>query len=705
MNPEEETQQSEPAEEKTVASENKNANEVFQEKVKEAGNTAVNVLRQVTSQLQGAETREEQEQATAAFAKSIASGTHVLLEAPTGTGKSIAYLLPAVLSGEKIVVSTATKQLSEQIINKDVPFLKKALLETDSPVKHFTAGLLKGRDNYYCLYKEAESSRLDEQYDDGEVKSSKYDANKIAVEMRYLKTWAAKTETGDRAEAPEIISDKVWRQYSSNSTECIGKNVCPFGASCFAEYARDKAKDADIVVTNHAMVAHDMISEASTLGERNVYIVDEVHEFDRYVTDAWSATLAPSSIRDAAKTLKNVESQVDLPDDEFSVSLFLNKTADTLKKALDLVDAGRIEAPQGVLKQLLNDLRVRCSQASAAVGKKITDKKGKEDDKGDFIMARNKLDSIIEAVDLLMSETSQIVRWISESGSKENPVRQLQAAPLRIGPTLQSKLQEKSITMVGTSATVRVGGSFEIPLHNLGFDLVPNVKTFALKSPFDFKKQAMLFIPDGNFPAPVGADRKEHGEAVKAYSYELIKAMNGRAMVLTTTSYGVRDISEYLRKKLPNNNIIAQGDMPNSQLVEKYREDEHSVLVATMGLWHGLDVSGSTSSLVIIDKIPFRPMNDPLFEARREYADASGRDGFNDVFVADANVMLTQGLGRLIRRKTDKGVVAILDTRLIDKKYGRDMIASFPPISIFRDKDKVVAACERLASMYDNADS
>lgn len=672
----------------------------FQEKVKEAGNTAVNVLKQITEQLEDAESRPEQEQATTAFAKSIASGTHVLVEAPTGTGKTASYLIPAIISGEKIVVSTATKQLSEQIVNKDIPFIQKAIKETDSPVKHFTAGLLKGRDNYYCLYKEAESSRLDAQFDDGEVKSSKSDANKIAVEMRYLKAWADKTDTGDRAEAPDIVSDKVWRQFSSNSTECIGKNACPFGASCFAEYARDKAKDADIVVTNHAMVAHDMISETSTLGERSVYIIDEVHEFDKYVTDAWSATLAPSSIRDAAKTLKSVESQVDLPDDEFSVSLFLNKTADTLKKALDLVDAGRIDAPQGSLKQLLSDLRVRCSQASAAVGKKISDKKSKEDDKGDFIMARNKLDSLIEAVDLLMSETNQIVRWISESGNKDNPVRQLQAAPLRIGPTLQSKLQEKEVTMIGTSATIRVGGSFDIPKHNLGFDLVPNVKTFALNSPFDFKKQAMLYIPDDSFPAPVGQDRREHQEACKAVSFELIRALNGRAMVLTTTTFEVRDIAEYLRKKLPDNTILAQGDMPNSQLVEKYREDEHSVLVATMGLWHGLDVSGSTSSLVIITKIPFRPMNDPLFQARREYADEQGRDGFNDVFVADANVMLTQGVGRLIRRKTDKGVVAILDTRLIDKKYGREMINSFPPISVFRNRAKVVAALERLADLY-----
>lgn len=845
-----------------------NKNEEFQQKVKEAGELAALVTEQITAQLEGAEARPEQLQATSAFAKSIASGTHVLVEAPTGTGKalhvdtpiltsegwttmgqltvgqkvydenfeptvithaydimhnktcyevvfddgstiiadaehlwvtstramrsgisipsdaqeineysvtvltteaikqtihdehviptnffnknmhektvykivkvndtpsvpvrcitvdspshlflagetlipthnSVAYLIPAIVSGAKCIVSTATKQLSEQLINKDVPFLKKALQDTDSPVKHFNAALLKGRDNYYCLYKEAESSRLDSEYEEpgSSVKSSKTDANKIAVEMRYLKSWAAKTDTGDRAEAPESISDKVWRQYSSNSSECVGKNLCPFGSACYAEYAREKAKDADIVITNHAMVAHDMISETSTLGEREILIVDEIHEFDKYVTDAWGATLTISLIQDASRSLKKVEDMVGLPNDEFSVSLALNKIADTLKKALDAVDRGRIGTPQGSLKQLLSDLRVHASKASAAIGQKMGDKKGNDETKGDLMTVRKKLDNVIEAVDSLMTDSNEIVKWISETGNKENPIKQLQAAPLRIGPKLQAQLREKNMTMVGTSATIRVAGSFEIPMHNLGFDTVPNIKTFALPSPFDFKKQAMLFIPDSNFPAPVGQDRREHGEAVKAYSFELIKAMNGRAMVLTTTSYGVRDISEYLRKKLPNNTVLAQGDMPNSQLVERYRDDEHSVLVATMGLWHGLDVSGSTSSLVIIDKIPFRPMNDPLFEARREYADDQGRDGFNDVFVSDANVMLTQGLGRLIRRKSDKGVVAILDTRLIDKKYGREMIASFPPISVFRDKDKVVAACERLAQSYDKAEA
>lgn len=667
--------------------------EAYQQGIKDAGELAVKVLKEVTGKISNSEARPEQEQATSFFAKAIKSCNHVLVEAPTGTGKSLAYLVPAVVSGEKIVISTATKQLSEQIINKDVPFLKKALKESESPVTEFKAALLKGRDNYFCHYKEAESSKLDGQLD---VATSKSDNNKIAVEIRYLKAWADKTKTGDRAEAPDVVSDKIWRQYSSNSGECLGRNTCPFGSTCFAEIAKDNAKDADIVVTNHALVANDLISEQPNFSDRSVFIFDEIHELDNYFSNAWGATLTPNLLKDVAKNLKPVEDMIGLPVDEFSISVNFNKNADMLKKALELVESGLISTPEGALKHLLADLRVRGSEASTAIGKKMADKNANEDLKTSLVSVRKKLDNVIESVDMLMSDTPQIVKWISEVGDD----KQLSAAPLRVGPKLQSKLHDIGATMIGTSATITVAGSFAIPLHNLGLDQSPNVKTVALPSPFDFKQQSMMYIPDDSFPTPVGKDRKEHGEAVKAVSYELIKAMNGRALVLTTTSYGVRDISEYLRKKLPDFDILAQGDMPNSQLVEKFREDEHSVLVATMGLWHGLDIQGSTSSLLIIDKIPFKPLNDPLFQARREYADSQGRDGFMDIFVADANVMLTQGVGRLIRSKTDKGVVAILDNRLLNKGYGRQMLQSMPKMSIFRDKGKVVGALERLSAVY-----
>lgn len=665
---------------------------------------AVKVLKEVTAQLDGAETRIQQQIGTSKVAECIDQTRHLLLSAPTGSGKSLSYLIPSVLSGKKISISTATKQLSEQIVNKDVPFLKKALAESSSPVKNFSAALLKGRDNYFCYYKDAEGSRLDAQLGDSDpnIISGSGDSNKVAVEIRYLKAWSDKTKTGDRSEAPESISDKVWKQYSSNSSECIGKNACPFGSECFAELAREKARSADIVVTNHAVVAHDLISEQPILGERSVFIFDEVHELDKYFSDAWGTELSAAQIRDAAKTLKGLEAHIaDLPENEFAISLLMEKTASTLKEALGVVEAGLIEAPTGLLKQMLSDLRVHASMAAAALNKAYSDKKLNESYKNDITIANKKLTSIVESTDALMNDSREVVKWI-ESNDKEGINKSLKTAPLRIGPKLQDKLEEKDAIMIGTSATIKVGGSFTIPKHNLGFDSVPNFEYLDLPSPFDFKKQSMLYVPDDSFPAPVGADRKDHLEACKAVSYELIKALNGRAMVLTTTTYEVKEITEYLRKKFPKhaNKVFAQGDMPNAQLIERYRDDEHSILVATMGFWHGVDIAGTTNSLIIITKIPFRPMNDPLFQARREYADEIGRDGFMDVFVAEANVMLTQAFGRLIRRQTDKGVVAILDTRLMTKRYGRDMLDSFPPISIFRNKDKVSAALERLSEMY-----
>lgn len=663
---------------------------------------AEKVLKEITAQLEGAEVREQQITAVSKIASCLEKPTHLLFSGPTGSGKSLSYLIPAILSGKKVVVSTATKQLSEQLINKDIPFIKKALQNSSSPIKDFSAALLKGRDNYYCLHREAESDALDSKFDDGSS-GEKTRSNPVAVEIKYLRTWADKTKTGDRSEAPELVSDKVWKQFSVNSTDCIGRGLCPFGDICFSEIAKENARNADIVVTNHAVVAHDLISESSSLGERSVFIFDEVHELDRYFSDAWGSELSPGLIKEAGKSLKTVESILNLPDNEFAISLSFDKASSVLKEALSVVEPGLIDAPYGELRKLLGEVRVNASTASNAIYKAGLEKNVGDDIKQMFSTVRKKIDSLIESVDSLMNDSKEVVKWI-ESADKEGLNKVIKTAPLRIGGKLQDKLEELDAIMIGASATIKVAGRFDIPKHNLGFDTVLNLEILDLTSPFDYKKQAMLYIPDDSFPAPVGADRKDHSEAVKALSREMITALNGRAMVLVTTSYEVRDVAEYLRKTT-SNNIYAQGDMPNAQLIEKYRQDEHSVLVGTMGLWHGVDISGSTSSLIIISKIPFRPMNDPLFEARRNYADSIGRDGFMDVFVADANVMLTQGFGRLIRRRSDKGVIAILDTRLMSKKYGREMLASFPEIGVFRDKKKVINALERLASLYEEEKS
>ena len=672
---------------------------MFKEKVNILDdNVVVKVLKETTKMLDKAEVRPQQVEATTAINDSLNSNVPLLLEAGTGTGKTLAYLIPVIVSGKKTIVSTATKQLSEQIINKDVPFLKKVLPDTSSPVKDFKAALLKGRDNYFCWFKDAENAKLGSELDifDSAPK------NRVGKEIESLKTWADKTKTGDRAEAP-AVSDIVWRQYSSNSVECVGKNICPFASECFAEIAKDKARAADIVVTNHAVVANDLISETSSLGEREVVVFDELHEVDKYMTDAWGATLSYGLLKDAAKALRPVEDMVGLPVDEFSVSVALNKNAEIMKEALKTVEQGRISNPTGALAALIGEIRIKTFEAVSAISGKLSDGTTSEELKQNLSTVKKKLDLILEAADLITDNSPKTVKWISVNKSKDgSETAQLQAAPMYAGAKLQQLLNDKNMLMVGVSATIRVGGSFTIPKHNLGYTNSSNVKTLAVDSPFDYKKQAMLYIPDDSFPSPVWKEREEHGEAVKAVSHQLVQAMNGRAVILTTTTNNITEIGEYLRKKNPSLNIILQGDAPNSQIVEQFKADEHSVLVGTMGLWHGLDLPGQTASLLIIDKIPFKHKSDPLLEARSEYVESQGRDGFTDVFVSDASIMLTQGFGRLIRTSSDKGIVAILDKRLVTHKYGEILRKSLPNVSVFRNREKVVAAAERLAKILDS---
>ena len=655
---------------------------------------SVDLLRKIVELDPKGEHRPQQETAVAEIEAALNDEHQLLIEAPTGSGKTLSYLIPLIITGRKAVVSTATKQLSEQITREDIPLLEKTVSKID-PSKKFTSALLKGRENYFCLAKDADAAKLEDEAnslfgtDDIGLPSSKGKA--VAKEVGNLKNWAQKTKTGDRSEAP-VVSDQTWRQYSSTSTECPGRNTCPFGDICFAEKARDKAKYADVVITNHAVVGHDLMTEeGNLLGDREAYIFDELHELDNYLSSAWGTKLSTKIIKDAHKSFKQYSEFGEAEVDE------VERIGKRFDKALLSLEEGLITSMPHELGRLLTGLSAATTRISGKANKDLQDKNISEPMKKALSVMKKYSDSIAESTQLLLDDSIQTVRWTSI----HEEVPSLYAAPLRVGPKLQAALKKREAIMIGTSATITVGGEFDIPVHNLSIDTVANYKTVKLDSPFDFAKQAMMFIPDPNsFPAPIGADRKDHTEAVKTTSKELIQAMEGRALVLSTTTFGAKSIGEYLRKSLPKMNILIQGEAPAAQLIEEFKEDEQSVLVATMGMWHGLNAPGKTASLIIIDKLPFKPMDDPLSLARQRYADESGRSGFMDVYVADANVMLAQGVGRLIRSKTDKGVVAILDTRLVTKQYGKSILKSLPAIKIFSKKEIILDALKRLASTY-----
>lgn len=677
--------------------------------------SSVEVLRDIVALKDKGENRPQQEDMVEFIEEAINEGTHVLVEGPTGSGKSMSYLVPVLQSGKQAVISTATKQLSEQIVENELPFLQKSLLKTNPQFVATDFALLKGRENYLCAKKFDDQLRLEaqarrqskEQLDMFEEIDNKSKLSGVAIEVKAASEWANLTKTGDRSEAPPV-SDKVWRQFSSTSTECPGKSNCPFGKECFAEIARDKAREAQIVVTNHAVVANDLMGEGTMLGEREVLVLDELHELDNYLSNAWGASITIKFLRDNVREFKRANEVSD------NIIKGFDEAIDELEPYFLKATNGLLENTSAGFVDALKALRKYATSTSNTLQKSLTGK-GASSKKEIVGSLKKRADEIVEAMGLLLDDSKETVRWFivpeeeykprfgKKKPTADTPQRAvtLNAAPLRVGPKLINSVNGRGMTMIGTSATIRVTGGFEIPVHNLALDTQTNHKTLAVESPFDFSKQAMLYIPPSNvFPAPVGAERKEHSEAVLKESLDLILAANGRALVLSTTQYGANMIAEFLRTKLLKKNIkvLLQGEAPQAQLVEEFRKDETSVLVATMGLWHGLDVQGPSLSLVIIDKIPFKPMDDPLSNARQKYAQDSGRNGFMDVYVADANIMLAQGVGRLIRHTEDKGVVAILDTRLTSKPYGRSMLKSLPPMKLFNKKDIVIAALKRLTN-------
>jgi ATP-dependent DNA helicase DinG len=631
------------------------------------------------------------------------------------THNTLSYLIPLVENETLAVVSTATKQLSEQIMH-DIAFLNTSLKALKSP-KRADATLLKGRDNYLCLSKFDDILRLEDKantlFSVGDAKSALSDrANKLVAETKAVSDWANETETGDRTEAP-AASDETWRQYSSTNAECPGRSACPFGQECFAELARDKAKEAKIVITNHAIVALDLDSEGQLLGDRDVFVFDELHELDTYMSSAWGAELTFRKIDTVYKTLKSIPSLDEKLIDE------LKALMDEYDKALRSIEKGLIDNEDSSIK--LENFIIKLANVMTKITANVSRKEkesGTDALKRIYTKGKKMSMELLTVAETLSKTDMETVRWTVDSADRKkfepkkpaakrgkattaltessSSTMSLHAAPLRIGPKLQNKLTGREAIMVGLSATVTVMGRTDIPIHNLGLDEKPH-NVVVLDTPFDYKKQAMLYIPNpSTFPLPIGATRKEHTAAMTADSAKLIEAAGGRALILSTTADGVETYAEYYRKKLPKIDFLAQGDAPNSQLVATFKEQEQSCLIGTMGFWHGLDAPGKTLSLDIIDKIPFPTPDDPLLMARKNYADKLGRNGFMEIYVTIADWMLRQGFGRAIRSKSDRAVIAIYDTRLIHKNYGKAILQNFHGVGLYHDHDKVAAALKRL---------
>jgi ATP-dependent DNA helicase DinG len=666
----------------------------------------------------GGESRPQQEEmvtlVSQTFAKSICSS---LIQAGTGTGKSLAYLFPSLLSGQRTVIATATNQLSEQLYKQDLPEVADTIeIETKKKISY---ALLKGRNNYACLAKISGLKNLDEEaqlftdsdyggYDDSGLSSDRIkQAREDAKLVGELVRWSDSTDTGDRSDATPVV-DRVWKQVSVSSSECPGASNCPFGNVCFTEIARKKAKAADIVITNHALLAQEASQvldspeesegKPSVFGEYQNLVIDEAHDFADSLSGASTSEINPKEI---SKFVTKSAQYLHLADNVDSL------IADKTKAALDLFieELNNVESnksfsimPEDLafsIKAVLNNVIMIQSTLS-----KESAKANKSGNAGKAInieiLSNASIDIATALADALLDRTDR-VRWVERRGDdKKNPL--LKVAPLEVGEQYKKIASNKSVLL--TSATLSVAGDFT-PIRNV-LGLSNQELAVDVGSPFDYPKLGMLYIPNSDFPEPIGKDREAHTAAVLSELYDLIQASGGRTLALFTTTAGAQRAAEYLREKITAVNIYAHGDAPADVLVQNFREDETSILCATMGLWQGTNVPGPACSLVVIDKVGFAPIDDVLTNARRELANSQKRNGFNDVVVAQAATSLAQAAGRLIRTSTDRGVVAILDPRLRSKNYGSTLIKSLPNFKVFSDKKVVLEALNRLTGGIEN---
>ena len=633
-------------------------------------------------------------------ANALSNRHHLLVQAGTGTGKSLAYLVPALVSGKKVLVATATLALQRQLVERDLPKIKVAL---DKELKRdITFAIYKGVGNYVCLQKMNNSEGDPENQAVLEISSLETDAKR-------LRAWAESANaTGDRDDAPDV-DRRVWFANSVSGRECMGADECAYGHKCFAALAKAKAQTADVVVTNHTLLAIEIVDSHPILPERDAVILDEAHEFMDRTTQAVTEELtAPRVIRAAAMARKHMPGKA---------SDALTKAADKFADAVDdyseivksdISKSGRLDE---LPKELESSMRA-IKEAVAAILQLINADAEVIDINTMAERARVKgaLNEISQTVTKLLKPGHTHVLWFEPTYST------LYLAPLSVSDVLRRNLLMQT-PVIATSATLTVGKSFDAIAKNIGFVIgekdedqasadgadgavdPANLQILDVGSPFDFANQGMLYLPK-HLPEP-GRD----GPSIEALTElgELIEAAGGRTLALFSSWRGVEMADEHLRKvladlKLP---IIPQrrGDAVGP-LVDKFASIANSILLGTISLWQGIDVPGPSCTLVAIDRIPFPRPDEPVMSARAAEADAAGGSGFMQISLPRAALLLAQGTGRLIRSMDDRGVVAILDSRIVNKRYGSILLNSMPPFWRTHDGAVIKDALKRLDEQY-----
>ena len=645
----------------------------------------------------GGKPREGQIEMAEAVANALTDRHHLMVQAGTGTGKSLAYLVPALVHGRKVLVATATLALQRQLVERDLPAVVPALEKQLG--RSITYAIYKGVGNYICLAK----MNSEEPDPDSELL---LEASFLEKDAKRLHAWARTRDvSGDRDDAPEV-DRRVWAANSLSGRECVGADSCAYGSQCFAAKAKAKAQDADVVVTNHTLLAIEIVDAHPILPERDAVIIDEAHEFMDRTTQAVTEELTSSRVlRAAAMARKYMPGKV---------SEGFTNAADSFHDAMNDYgsDVKGDFSLQGRLKEIPQSLEHpirKIRETATAVAQTLTSDEEILDP--DALAERARVKGAVQEIATIAGKLLKMgdthVLWYEPTFST------LYLAPLSVSHVLRSNLLTQS-PVIATSATLTVGSGFDAMAKSIGFivgedgdqevkdgDIDPaNLQTMDVGSPFDFANQGMLYLPK-HLPEPT---RDGTSPQVLEELGELIDAAGGRTLALFSSWRGVEAADLHLRNVLKERpiSIITQkrGDAV-APLVERFARDETSVLLGTMSLWQGVDVPGNSCILVVIDRLPFPRPDEPVLAARSALADNSGGSGFMQVSVPRAALLLAQGAGRLIRSIDDRGVVAIMDSRIVTKRYGNVLLNSMPPLWRTNDKEVVRNSLKRLSEAID----
>lgn len=656
--------------------------------------------------------RAGQHQMAGAVVAAIEAGEHLLVQAGTGTGKSLGYLVPvvcrAVEHDERVIVSTATLALQRQVITHDLPLVVAAVGPRLSRLPR--VAVLKGFHNYVCRHKVAGGFPAEEpgalfdlpgdhagaadHPDPTDDAGARGGRGSLGAQVLRVREWAEGTATGDRDDLVPGVSDRAWRLVSITSLECLGPK-CPLIAECFPTRARALAREADIVVTNHAMLGIAASGAPGVLPEHEVLVVDEAHELTDRVTAQATADLSVATIEHAARLARRHGSipTTDLDAAGAALGAALAELSEgRLRDGLPPAAAMAVGAVRDASRALLSALKPDGAPVQAVA-------------EGGLKMAASAMLVLFEIADRMTAGPTapgDDVLWCSrgdDDGRRGGGAARLHAAPLSVSGLIRTHLLAGRCGVL-TSATLALGGSFEPLARSLGLDAAAGEPAQApwraldVGSPFDYRRQGILYIAK-HLPAP---GREAATDAQLDEIATLITAAGGRTLGLFSSRKAASAVAEAMRERL-DFPVLAQGDDQLPTLVRAFAADPATCLFGTLSLWQGVDIPGSSCQLVLIDRIPFPRPDDPVHSARSEAVEAAGGNGFMEVAAAHAALLLAQGAGRLIRGLEDRGVVAVLDPRLATARYGEYLARSLPAFWRTTDRTVVVAALERLAAL------